>query len=206
MAKGKRKIKEDQQEVVEGFVERNVETPAPIGASRITIHVQDDGTIDWDKSQPGTDDKLLSAVTNDPTMLEKIAACPDFQDNVEEGKITNEEAALVLDVLTQIEGMVFSSISKKFFGMKVEHSVISKNFKLTEEDHTRQDPLAAQGLQQLMDLLKLDPRYSWALFLAMAHSGSVARNVKASIVEQYHRQDTNPPNPATQPPETQRPN
>lgn len=206
MKKAKRKIKEDQQEVVEGFVERNIETPAPSGTSRITIHVNEDHTIDWDKTQPGTDDRLLDAVTGDPTMLEKIASHPDFQESAADGKITSEEAGLVLDVLTQIEGMIFSSVSKKFFGMKVDMAIVGKHFKLNEEDHLRQDPLAAQGLQQLMDLMKIDPRYSWALFLAMAHGSSLARNVKACIIDQYNRQDITPPNPATQPPDSTRPN
>jgi hypothetical protein len=189
-------------EVVEGFVERNVDTSPASGAKRITLHVTEDGGIDWDKSKPGAADELLTAVTNDATMLEKIAACPDFQDdgtgNGDSSLVTSEEAGLVLDVLTSIEGMIFSNVSKKVLGMKVDADVVSENFKLTEEDHKRQDPLAATGLNQLQEFLQIDPRWRWALFLTMAHGAAVGRNIKNCVVAQSQKEVINPTNPATQ--------
>lgn len=196
----KRKQRKEEPEVIEGFVTRNVEEAQSSGASRITLHINDEGSIDWDKAKPGAADDLLTAVTNDPTMLEKIAACPDFQDDssTDVSHVTNAEAGLVLDVITSIEGLAFSGLSKKILGMKIDQSVISKNFHLTEEDHKRQDPLAAQGLNMLQEYLQLDPKWRWAMFLVMAHGAALGRNVKACVVEQYSKNEENPVNPATQ--------
>jgi hypothetical protein len=201
MKKNKRFAKAEP-EVNEGFVSRNieeVESPSG-GASRITVHVNEEGQIDWDKSKPGADEELLTAITNDPVMLEKIASHPDFQDTQDASVVTNDEAGMVLDVINMVEAMAFSSLSKKILGMKVDEKIVRENFTLTEDDHARQDPLAAQGLQQLVEFLQIDPRWKWAILLTTAHAASVGRNIKACVIQQYDKNDLTPPNPATQPP------
>ena len=199
MKRKKKPVVFNEPEIVEGFVARNIDTPEPsTGKSRITLHVTEDG-IDWERS--AEPDEVLQAITNDPTMLEKIATCPDFQDSPTDGSpalVTDEEAGLVLDVLTSVEGMIFSGISKKVLGMKIDSKVVNKNFHLTEEDHKRQDPLAAQGLNMLQEFLQLDPRWRWAVFLTMAHGASLVRNVKNCVMDQYSKEDLTPENPATQ--------
>lgn len=198
MAKRK-KIQQDEPPVVEGFVERNIDEPeSPSGKKRITIHTTDDGSIDWERS--GDADELVDAVTADPTMLEKLAAHPDFQDGEEtdSAKVTDEEAGMVLDVLTMLEGVMFGQVSKKLLGMKVSKEVIGENFQLTEQDHKRQDPLAATGLNMLQEWLQLDPRWRWALFLGMAHGASLIRMGKNCILQQYEKDTETPANPAMQ--------
>jgi hypothetical protein len=199
MPKKHKSVVFNEPEIIEGIVERNIEEPISSsgGPSRITVHVNSDGQIDWDKSKSGAADELLAAVTNDPTMLEKIAASPDFQDSEEASTVTPEEAGMVLDALTMVEGILFSSISKKMLGLQVDRKVVSEHFSLTEQDHKRQDPPAAQGLQMLMEAMQLDPRYKWAYILVMAHGAFLARASKDCIMAQYASQgDATPPNPA----------
>ena len=197
--KKRKKITQEEPPVVEGFVERNIDEPeSPTGKKRITIHTTEDGSIDWERS--GDADELVDAVTADPTMLEKLASHPDFQegDSGDSAKITNEEAGMVLDVLTMLEGVVFGNVSKKLLGMKISKEVIGENFQLNEKDHERQDPLAATGLNMLQEWLQLDPRWRWALFLGMAHGASLIRMGKNCIITQYEKDESQPPNPAMQ--------
>jgi hypothetical protein len=199
MPKKKKTVVFNEPEIVEGFVERNIDTPTSAGAAkRITIHTTKEGGIDWDKSQSGAADELLNAITNDSTMLDKIASSPEFQDETggDSSKVTTDEAGMVLDVLTMLEGLVFSAAAKKVLGMKISKEIISQNFELTDKDHIRQDPLAAEGLTQLQDWLQLDPRWRWAALLTIAHGASLTRNIKACVMEQY-KAGEDEPNPAT---------
>lgn len=205
--KSKRGNSVEEPQIVNGFVDRNVEEVQASGASRITINVNEEGSIDWEKAKPGAADELLTAITNDPTMLEKIAACPELQDDEDVlPKVTNEEAGMVLDLITAAEGVVFSGISKKILGMKISSSVVNENFKLSESDHARQDPLAAQGLTMLQEYLQLDPKWRWLAFLGVAHAAALGRNVKNCIVAQYSKDENDPPNPALQGIEERKPN
>lgn len=205
MKKTKKKVAViNEPEVIEGFVERNIEEPThSSGPSRITIHVDGDGQIDWDKSKSGTADELLTAVVNDPTMLEKIASSPDFQDSSESSVVTNDEAGLVLDTLVMVESLIFSGISQKVLGLKIDKKTASEHFTLSEKDHERQDPPVAQGLQMLLESLKLDPRYKWAYIFLMAHVAFLTRAGKDCIMAQFDKQGdgVTPPNPAFATPE-----
>lgn len=196
MKKGTKKKNQEPPQVIEGFVNRNIDSPEPSGKSRITIHMSPDG-IDWEKSAPGTDDELLNAIANDPTMLEKIASHPDFQDggscSPELEVITNEEAGFVLDVLSQVEGMLFSSVSLKLLGMKVGKKAVSDAFTISEKEHQRQDPHAATCLNQLMQYLQLDPKWKPLVFLTMAHGAFIIRAGKDAIFKQYQSDQNTPP-------------
>jgi hypothetical protein len=193
----------EQPEIVEGFVEREVEESTSSGATRITIHVNPDGQIDWDKSKDGAADALLSAVTSDPTMLEKIADCPDLQDDAAPEGWQSDDAGLALDVLAKIEGFIAHKVMPKL-GQKLDLSVALAAFNLDEKEHERQDPLAAKLLEQY---LPINPAYKNLIFFLTAHSTSVLRNCREACKMQMVIDGEMPPNPATaEPARTEKPN
>lgn len=203
----KSKKAKEAPEVVSGFVSRNTDSPEPSNKSRITLHLGENG-IDWDRSSPGTDDELMNAIANDPTMLEKIASHPDFQDGGDGGDpslelITSSEAGFVLDVLSQVEGMIFSSVSMKLLGMKVSKKAVGDAFTITDKEHQRQDPHAAACLNMLMQYLQLDPKWKPLVFFCMAHGAFMVRAGKDAIYKQWQSDQNTPPTLNQEPEESE---
>lgn len=206
MAKKKKNAGEStaviEPEIVDGFVNRQVEESVSSGARRITIHVNPDGQIDWDKSKDGAADELLTAVTSDPTMLEKIADCPDLQDGPGLESWMPEDAGLALDLLAKLEGFVAHKVMPKL-GQKLDLNIALAAFNLDEEEHKRQDPLAAKLMEQY---IPINPEYKNLILFLTAHSAGVLRNVREAVKLQMQLDGEMPENPATAPANVEKPN
>lgn len=173
----------EETDVVDGFVERKIDEPISGGSSsRIVIYTTPEGEIDWDKTKPEIKDRLVSVVTEDSQMLESLAAHPDFQDDgtgtagVDGWAPT--EAGVVLDVLAKLEGLAAGLIVPKLLGQRLEQSTAAQAFEITEEEHTRQDPLGAALMNQY---LPINPEWKNLTLFLTAHSASVIRNVREAI-------------------------
>jgi hypothetical protein len=174
-----------EPEISEGFVERSVEQPASAQrGSRIVIHVNQDGGVDWDKTQEEVGDELLNVLTNDATMLEKIAAHPELSDDGSTGTADavgwqKEEAAVAVDILDKIDGLLFSAVSKFATGEHIPLSISMDAFTSTEKEHEIIDP----RMQQFMNdfLLVGNPKYRNLALLIGAHGTSTVRKFKEAI-------------------------
>ena len=174
-------------EVVDGFVERqssDEQAPTFDASGKVTLYVNSDGGVDWDKTRSGTDDKVIDVITKDATLLEKLAAHPDFADDSPSSASDPtawqpDEAGFVLDLLDKVEGLIVSRLSKQVLGETITASTTNLAFVTTEDEHKVQDPRAAQALN---DFLTIDnPKWRNIALLSAAHGASFVRKLKEAI-------------------------
>lgn len=192
-------------EIVEGFVERqssDEQAPSFAGGDKVTIYTDGSGGVDWDRTNTDAD-QLVSVITSDPTLLEKLASHPDFADDSPSSASDPtawqpDEAGFVLDLLDKVEGLLLSRISKSVLGMQITAQTANLCFSTTEEEHKIQDPRAAQALN---DFLTIDnPKWRNVALLAAAHGSSFIRKMKEAInLQMQHPVEEDEPAPPPKP-------
>jgi hypothetical protein len=129
---------EVQQEHVErqavGVVERQA-SDAP-QQKRLSITLNEDGTVAWDRMRGNTVAEFKSTIKNDP-----IAAAM-FAGPSSSAMYTNDDAATALGLFVGVECFVFEKV------LKIDPSITRQVFPFDESEHQRLDPQVAAVLNK----------------------------------------------------------
>jgi len=133
----------------EAFVERpQEETQSQRRGRRISLKLDENGAIDWSQLSDVQKEQFFSTITNDPDVLEKVAASVGEEGEVSgEGQLcTVEHIKMFLGLYSQAESYVIPAyIRKKSKGLvKIPQDVAAKCFAF---DPTTMDKIAPDGAQ-----------------------------------------------------------
>ena len=181
-----------EEPISEGFVTRNLESDdIPSDGGRFTVYLNQDGSVDWDKTKSDVGDLVVDTITKDADLLEKVAAHPGFADGTPANDPTKwqpDEAGFALDLLDKVEGLIVSRLSKQLLGQEITMRTATRAFNTTEEEHKLQDPRAAQALNDFLTVD--DPKWRNLSLLCAAHGAAFTRKFREAIKMQAKEPQT----------------
>ena len=119
----------------EAFVERPQEENQPSRASRISLHVSEDGTIDWSQATDAQKQAFIQTVTHDPETLEMIGSAVGDEETPE-GFVTPAHMKIFLEGYAGAERAAIPwLIEQKSKGLiKIPKEVAKEIYSFTEEE------------------------------------------------------------------------
>lgn len=173
-----------------------------------SIPLASDGNIDWSSVRPSTASTFLNLIENDPKIREHIAElngsgggddAPDLF-----GGITQENVKAGLDILSQVNALVFRIGAARFMKspvlrdannrplpLVIEPDILEKSFSLTEEQHKELDPRATKIVQKYSgNMPEWAKKHLDVIMFVSMYLKYTSANAQAAIVGQIGRDQT----------------
>lgn len=142
-------MKRVREKPSEAFVERPQEETQGRRGRRISLKLDENGAIDWSQLSDDQKDQFFSTITNDPDVLEKIAASfgdGDEGDGATGGPVSVDEVKMALTLYAQGEAWLIPAyIKKQSKGLvKIPPEVAQQIFQFSPETLDKMAPDGAQ--------------------------------------------------------------
>lgn len=189
-------VSHDRQE--EAFVERQspeAEAGPANSSSRLSLPLNNEGTIDWDRARDSQKEKFTQAVLNSPETLEMIGLAAGATG--EQQGWSEESIRFGLDLISMVNSFVFRMASKKVMGTQVDADVASQCFAFSDEkDHNGKSDYdkLVPPTQRLADrAIHVDPKYQDLILLGTALAAIVGKQAQTALEMQSERDEKKKP-------------
>ena len=127
--------------------------------ARLSLPLNEDGTIDWESVRPSNKERFAEIVSNDAVALEAIGLAAGGEGEEGEGEnplsgITETNIGTALDIICQANALAFKviaektqkhpflvdAVTRKPMPLIIDQDILQKSFTLTEEQHKELDP------------------------------------------------------------------
>lgn len=192
------------------------------GTSRLSLPINEDGSIQWDSVRDATKEKFASAIANDPVALEALSSALGVTEESgealpEEMQLTDERVGVALDAFNSLFALGFGWGVKTFLKnpfqidkrtgrpipLEIPVPVLLQKFALTKEQHAELDPLVRKEAERHTDAIPQWVKDNYGLIMILGLWGKYSFQngmecVKAQLM--YERQQAIKAQQASAPP------